>query len=222
MTPHRLRILLADEPGRLGRAALALSELGVNILDVDVQRADGTRWTDDLLVELAADVDRDAVAAALDLVGVELLDLRPADSHDLVDGVTRALDVAHSLMSGAAPDDDRILVAVGQLTRVELAWITPNRLLALHGVTAEAMITGSPHQHREWSKSLHAGDGPVWALAVPFDHGDHRRVVTVLRTAPRFTFSETARLQALLRVAAARPRPRRQLRPPRPLVPAPG
>lgn len=219
MTPYRLRILLADEPGRLGNAALALSGLGVNILDVDVQNADGVRFADDLLVDLGAHVSPPILDAALADAGIEMLDLRQADSHDVVDGIARALDIAHSLSTGTAPDDDRLLDAVGQLVRTDRAWITPVRVLALHGATAEAMISGSPHQRREWSKSLPGIDGPAWALAIPFDSRDQRRVLTVLRPAPRFTYTETARLQALLRVAAPRLRAR-GTRPPRPLVPA--
>lgn len=219
MTPYRLRILLADEPGRLGRAAMALSELGVNILDVDVQSSDGIHFADDVLVDLGAHVDPSMVDAALAGAGIELLDLRQADSHDAVDAIVRALDIAHALCAGPTPDDERVLDAVAQLVPSDRAWLTPEKLLALHGAAAEAMISGSPHQRREWAKSVRNDDGPLWTLAIPFDCGDDRRVLTVMRRGPRFTFSETARLQAVLRIAGSRMRVRRH-REPRPLVPA--
>ena len=64
-------------------------------------------------------------------------------------------------------------------------------------MTSEALITETPHQRREWVKWLAPASEPMWSLAVPFDDGE-LRVLAVLRRAPRFTYTETARLRALL------------------------
>ena len=97
MTPYRARIILPDEPGRLGRAATALSRLGVNILDIDVQSDDGQLWADELLIDFPFTVDPDMIDQALRIAGVELIDLRPADSHEVVDSTVHTLELVQVL-----------------------------------------------------------------------------------------------------------------------------
>jgi ACT domain len=201
MTPYRIRIRLEDEPGRLGRAATALSKLGINILDVDVQSDDGELWADDLLIDFPFPIDPSTIDHALHLAGVELVDLRPADSHEVVDSTVHCLELVDALAADRAITDDTAVRAARAIVRSDLAWITPLPVLSLHGVAADAMISGDVTQAREWAK-LVRGDAPVWTLAVPFDHGLHRRVLTLLRRAPRFSYTESARVGALLRVVA--------------------
>ena len=201
MHPYRLRILLADEPGRLGKAATALSEIGINILDVDVQGADGPVWADDLLIDPAIPLDTATIDHALREVGIELVDLQPADPHDVVDCAVRCLDVVRRLADGGTRDPS-VTGAARRIVPAELAWLTPVPLLALRGVTADAMISGTALQSREQVQLLPSPSG-AWALAVPFEVAEQRRVLTLLRRAPRFSFTETARLEALLRVVTA-------------------
>jgi hypothetical protein len=201
MHPYRLRILLADEPGRLGRAATALSEIGINILDVDVQGADGQLWADDLLIDASVPLDTPTIDHALRMVGIRLVDLQPAEPHDVVDCAVRCLDVVRGLAEGGT-SDPAVTAAARRIVRAELTWLTPIPLLALRGVTAHAMISGAALQSREQVKLLPAAAG-AWALAVPFEFDGQRRVLTLLRRAPRFSFIETARLEALLRIVTA-------------------
>jgi ACT domain len=165
MTPYRARIILPDEPGRLGRAATALSRLGINILDIDVQ----------------------------------------ADSHEVVDSTVHTLELVHALAGHGAIDDQRATRAVRSIIRSDLAWITPLPLLCLTGAAAAAMISGEVTQEREWAKLLAGHGDTVWTMAVPFDEDGDRRVVTVLRRAPHFSFTEAARVQALMRVITSLP-----------------
>jgi hypothetical protein len=201
MHPYRLRILLADEPGRLGKAATALSEIGINILDVDVQGPDGQVWVDDLLIDPSVPLDTATIDHALRMVGIELVDIQPADAHDVVDRAVRCLDVVRVLAEGGSSDQS-VTAAARRIVPAELAWLTPVPLLALRGATAAAMIAGTALQSREQVQLLPSARG-AWALAVPFDVDGQRRVLTLLRRAPRFSSSETARLEALLRVVAA-------------------
>lgn len=203
MTPYRARIRLADQPGRLGLAATALSTLGVNILDVDVQSDDGVLWVDDLLIDFPFPIDPSTIDVVLQEAGVELVDLRPADSHEVVDATVHCLDLVHALAAGGAITDDRVSRAVAALLRADLAWITPLPVLAVRGVAAEAMISGEPTQAREWVKVVRGDVGPVWTLAVPFAEGDALRVVSLMRRGPRFSCTEAARAGALMRVVAA-------------------
>ena len=205
MTPYRARIILPDEPGRLGRAATALSRLGINILDIDVQSDDGQLWADELLIDFPFTVDPDLIEQALRVAGVELVDLRPADSHEVVDSTVHTLELVHALAGHGAIDDQRATRAVRSIIRSDLAWITPLPLLSLAGAAAAAMISGEVTQEREWAKLLAGHGDTVWTMAVPFDEDGHRRVVTVLRRTPHFSFTEAARVQALMRVITSLP-----------------
>lgn len=202
MDPYRVRVRLADTPGRLGSAAAALGAFGINIIDVDVHSVDGGAFADDLLIDLTVPIDLPVVEYALRQADCELVHLQRVDPHELTDSLTRALELAHGLAAGGV-DDDQLAEAARTLVRADLASITTvhDDGPLLRGVAAEAVRRGSATQRREPTLRLaHRGDFP-WVLAIPFEQGPVRRVLGLARRNPSFSFTETARVQALLRFA---------------------
>lgn len=202
MRLHRLRIELDDAPGHLGRAAAALGALGVNILDVDVHGIAGDRRDDELLVDLTVPLDLPAVEAALRDVGCEVVDIRPSDPHELIDAGTRCLELAGGLIADQPVSDDRMGELVRALVRADLSWVGPVPGMSPSGVAARALESGAPAQGRDPVKRSPRGDDVPWSLAIPFSAGERRRVLVLVRRRPRFSFTETARAQAFLRLGA--------------------
>lgn len=209
---HRLRIVLEDSPGSLGRAAAALGGIGVNILHVELHRGEQAGIADDFLVDLTVPIDLPAVESVLRDVGCRVEDLAPADAHELVDPTTRALELASAIVT--APDPGaRLADVASRLVRSELSWVVDPGSAGADGVVAAAASRGEPVQGREAIKLLPTGSRPPWVLAVPVPAAAHRAdrrgersVLAVARRRPAFSMTETARLQALARLAAT-PRP---------------
>ncbi|QJY49156.1 hypothetical protein HOP40_28170 [Pseudonocardia broussonetiae] len=101
---HRVRVRLPDESGALARLADAVASAGGNILGLSVHGQDSTSVVDELIVggasdpELLAGSVRSAVGRAAGAVLVT-----EADPHDLVDGQTRALDLAAQAVQNGDP-----------------------------------------------------------------------------------------------------------------------
>ena len=201
MDVYRLRLQLDDQPGRLGRLASALGGLGVNILDVDIHSIDGSHRADELLIDLTRPVDLPALEHAVRRAGSRLSCLHAADPHELVDSDTRCLELARAMINagaGTAPAAE----AARRLVRAELCWIATESGVALTGVAGRALEDGAAHQAREPVKRLVGARSP-WSLAVPFATDGSRRVLVLVRRSPSFSFTETARVRALLGVGAA-------------------
>lgn len=94
-TLHRVRVRLPDESGALARLAEAVASAGGNILGLSVHGQDSESVVDELVVGGATDRDllAGAVRAAVGRAAGAVL-VTEADPHDLVDGQTRALDLA--------------------------------------------------------------------------------------------------------------------------------
>ena len=202
MRLHRLRIQLDDSPGSLGQAATALGTLGVNILDVDVHGVGGDHRADVLIVELTVPLDLPAVEAALRRVGSALVDVRRADPHELVDLSTRCLELAAGLVAEGLRSDEQVGELVRRVVRSDLWWVGPVPGISVTGVAARALDRGAPAQDQEPVKRLAPVADRAWSLAIPFSMLGPQRVLVLVRCGPRFSFTETARAQALLRLAS--------------------
>lgn len=203
MSFHRLRIQIDDVPGRLGQVAAALGRLGVNILDVDVHTVVGATSVDQLLVELTQAVDLPALDHVVSAAGATVTAIDRVDEHDLRDRATTVLDLAASLVDAEGVPRERLREAMCRLVGAELCWITGRAELG-EPVDLVRRVTESraPAQTDAPVKRL-PHQGRTWWLAVPFDDVGRSAVVVVIRRGSRFTFTETARVQALLRLVTA-------------------
>lgn len=206
---YRIRIQVTDSPGHLGRAAAALGGLGANILDVDVQSLQGGYSADDLLVDLTRPLDLPAVEHALEATGCAVLSIVGADAHELVDQTTYTLELARMLVEHNDPlSDEAIADYARRMVRADLAWVGPNRAISPRSASDRALETGVATQTCE-----PIDGGTLWSLAIPFEVEDAtRRVLVLVRENPKFSYAESARVDALLRLAqsAGRWRPTRK------------
>jgi hypothetical protein len=200
---HRLRIQVDDLPGRLAAVAANLAACGVNIVDIDVHSAGSRARVDELIVEFTVPLDLPAVEYAVTSARAAFLDIEAIDPHALCDRATSALDAAASAI-GADPASAGVTAAAQALVEAEVAWDAPgDGLGADHPVVRQALDGRSPVHASEPVQRLPNGDRPTWWLALPYESPAGLRVLVLVRRTARFTFTETSRLQALLRVATA-------------------
>jgi len=198
----RARIEARNAPGQLAEIAGALGRVGANIVSLDVHATGASRVADDLVVSADGTLDAPAFAALLAPLDATLLELRRADAHELVDPVTRALEAAGAV-AGAARRREVLAVAIAQVLEVDVAYVRPvPDGLPVDGVAAQAVAEGRAVLGREHVKSFPAADG-AWVLAVPAWLGGVLHVGVAVRRRPRFSFTETARLRAVLGVGEA-------------------
>lgn len=195
MDVYRVRVRMADTPGRLGAVAVALGAFAINIVDVDVHRIDASTSADDLLIELTRPVDLPLIEHVLRQVDCEVLALERVDLHGVGDSVARALELGLRVAM-AGGDDDVLTEAAESLVRADWAWIDAASTSTV--ASKEAARRGTPVQRHE---RVLAGDS--WVLAIPVGRGDDGRVLCLSRERVPFSFTETARVQALLRFASA-------------------
>jgi GNAT superfamily N-acetyltransferase len=208
MSFHQVRIQVDDVPGRLGRVAAALGGLGVNILDVDVHTVVGETSVDQLVVELTQPVDLPALEHVVSAAGGTVTAIVPVDEHDLRDRATTVLDLAASLVDAEVVSGERLQEELCRLVGADLCWISrPAGVGEPLDLVRRVAETGAPAQANAPVKRL-PHDGCTWWLAVPFDEAGRSCVVVVIRRRSRFTFTETARVQALLRLVTAAQRRR--------------
>lgn len=200
------RVELEDRCGRLRSLAGAVAGIGASIVDLDIHHLGGDRVADELVLDVPMPVDAPLIGHALERAGVRVLWLRPVDPHQLSDRTVRALDVAADVFGREAEHTDRLGAAAARLIDAELAWVGPVGGCEPPPVAAEALATGTPVRGRLAVKRLPPrpdGRDP-WALAVPLEPpGAAPMVVMVIRRDPPFSFTETARVQALLRAVTA-------------------
>ncbi|GIU86491.1 MAG: hypothetical protein KatS3mg009_1006 [Acidimicrobiia bacterium] len=214
MRLHRLRIELDDTPGALGRIATALGAVGVNIVDLEVHSGAAGARVDEMVVDLAGAAGPRTVETAVARSGGRVVELARVDAHELRDRVTASLHLVASLVGGGHTDAEGFAEVARLLVGAELAWVhrpDPGEQADAHEVVSRVRRTRCPAQVEQPVKRLPSGGGPTWWLALPAD-GDPPEVLVLVRRGPRFTFTETARAQALLalRTAVAR-RPARVL-----------
>ncbi len=191
MDLHRIRVQLRDTPGQLARVAGALGDLGVNILEVDLHSVVGAARADEMLVDLTRPLDLRAVELAVLKAGAEVLDIAPADPHELKDPVTRALELAYGFLRES--DHSALADLAAALVRADQGAIVPASGLD-PVAAASARVGGGGRQSRERADD----DTLEWTLSIPFHDGHEHLVLTLSRRQPHFSFTEMARVRALL------------------------
>lgn len=206
MSFHRLRIDVDDTPGRLGAIAAALGRVGVNIIDVDVQAVVGRTSVDEVVVEHTLPIDLPAIEHAVRGAGGALTDIISVTEHDLRDRATNVLDAATWLLGSDGLTPTRLAEAARRVVGAELGWITSTEPLGNPpDVVRHVLETDAPAQTDAPVKRLPSGSRSTWWLGVPLDESS---VLVVIRRGTRFTFTETARVQALVRLYTVSCRPR--------------
>lgn len=196
----RARIEADDTPGQLAAIAGALGRVGANIVSLDVHAIGASRVADDLVIAVDGYLDAAAFPAQLAPLDARLVDLRRADAHELVDPVTQAVEAAGGVIRAQA-SVEALAGAIAQVVPVELAYVRPTiEGLPLTGVGARALAEGRAVLGREPVKSLPAGPDGAWVLAAPVVLGGRAHIGVAVRRTPRFSFTETARLRAVLGV----------------------
>ncbi len=199
----RLRVEADDEPGQLAAIAEALAASGANIVSLDVHAIDVNHVADDLVVATAGPVEKSALGDVLAPLDARLVDLRRADAHELVDATTQALAAASRLV-GAGADLDGLGAAIAQAVQCELSYVRAAvDGLHLTDVEARALAEGRPVRGRGLVKRLPSDADGAWVLAVPSNLHGRPHVAVAARRSPRFSFTETARIRALVGVAEA-------------------
>jgi hypothetical protein len=105
-----IRTAVEDRPGQLAVLTGVLGELGCDIRTLQVHiGSDGP--VDEFLVHAPADISPERLVKALQGVGGSEVRVLPAETHDLVDGITSALGLADHLVD----DADTLPVALARL-----------------------------------------------------------------------------------------------------------
>jgi len=199
----RARIEAENTPGQLAEIAGALARVGANIVSLDVHATSASRVADDVVVAVDEALDADAFNELLAPLDARLLDLGRADAHELVDPVTRAVEAAGRVVRAQA-SVEALATAIAQVVPVEVAYVRPVvEGLPLTGVAAQAIAEGRAVLGREPVKSLPAGPDGAWVLAGPAVLDGRPHVGVAVRRSPRFSFTETARLRAIVGVGEA-------------------
>ncbi|MGH3980187.1 MAG: GNAT family N-acetyltransferase [Pseudonocardiaceae bacterium] len=101
MTLWRLHVEVTDQPGQLGELAAALGAQGANIVSLNVvgERSDDGSVTDELLLELPAEVALTSLVNAAEARGFRCTVAVRADAQALADPVTTALALARCVVA---------------------------------------------------------------------------------------------------------------------------
>jgi hypothetical protein len=116
-TTWRVRVRLADHPGRLALLATRLSEHGCNLLGVGVLPVAGEpsdpagNVVDELVLRAPVGLGPAQLVALVEVPGASCVGIVPASVGDLVDTQTAVLRAAGGVLSGAATAGD----ALGQV-----------------------------------------------------------------------------------------------------------
>lgn len=191
--PWRLRFVIPDEPGRLAAAASALAELGVNILNLDVQVVGPGQVLDEATVALPMWIDVPAVEYALRSAGASEVWATPVPMHDVVDLPTRTLRLAAAGRLADGPP--QLTDVLSQLLTAELVWVQPPLPEARRSEMVE------PTFDQQYIKRLPASS-PAWTMAVPDPTAPRDRVFVAARRFAPFTLADATRAAALLSACA--------------------
>jgi GNAT superfamily N-acetyltransferase len=211
---HRLRIELDDTPGALGRIATGLGAVGVNVVDLDVQCGGADARVDEVVVERADGTDLRTLEAVVSRAGGRLVGCTDLDPHELRDRLTASLHLVASMIGDGGADASSLAEAARILAGGELGYVhrcVPGGSLDVDEVVARVRQTRCPAQVERPVKLLPAGSRPTWWLLLPTGT-EPPDVLVLVRRGARFTFTETARVQALCTLdALVRRRPPRVL-----------
>jgi hypothetical protein len=209
---YRFRIEVVDQPGGLAKVTDVLAAAGGNVESLDLHQPHKGLSIDEIGVAAPEDWDVVAVVTAIDaLDGIRVLQQR-LDRHP-GDPVVNALRWAR-IMVGADPAEHELELtrAINEVTGASLAWTAPVRaaketpagyaaLVARAPVIKRAEVLPVGLDHDNLPDDLVT---PFWLLAAA-DDGDEPAVVAFAARplATPFSVSETARLEALMRLRRA-------------------
>lgn len=198
------RVELADRPGQLAALTAAVAACECNILGIDVQALDGDRVADALLVDVPDAVPVEQVEREIRRTGADVVTLLPAEPHDLIDAQARCLELGRRLVRRHAARDRVVEAALVELVGADGAWLLPPEQVTMSELARAALDGGSALMARERTAlaPTTADEEPPWLLVVPPSEG-MQLVAMLARAGSGFSASEVARVQALLRLAAA-------------------
>lgn len=206
---YRFRIELLDRPGGLARVTDVLAAAGGNVESLDLHQPSRGVSIDEIGVTAPDDWDMVAVVAAIDaLDGIRVLHHR-RDRHP-GDPVVNALRWAR-IMVAAGPEEHELELtrAILEVTGASVAWTAPAAIAARHTAGYAALVAQAPVIKRADalpSDFLLASapddlEPPFWLLAAADDPDEPTTVAFAVRPlATPFSASETARLEALMRL----------------------
>ena len=203
-TSYRFRIEVPDRPGALARVTDVLAEAGGNVESIDLHLPSEGVAVDEIGVEAPEDWDMVGVAARIDLIDGARVLVQRRQRHP-GDPVVNALRWArHLLVAGPAESELELARGILEVTGASVAWTAPAAEARETAVGRAALERQGPAT--EWTETLPPGrvtdvEGPYWLLAVVDDPEAPRLVGFAARpAATRFSLSEHARLEALLRL----------------------
>jgi predicted amino acid-binding ACT domain protein len=204
---YRFRIEVPDRPGALARVTDVLAEAGGNVESIDLHVPSDGVAVDEIGVEAPEDWDMVGVAARIDRIDGARVLVQRRERHP-GDPVVNALRWArHLLVAAPAESELELARAILEVTGASVAWTTPVPEARVTAVGRAALERRAAVSDR--ADALPDGretdvEGPYWLLAVPDDVEAPRLVAFVARpVATRFSPTESARLEALLRLRRA-------------------
>lgn len=209
---YRFRIELLDQPGGLAKVTDVLAAAGGNVESLDLHQPHKGVSIDEIGVDAPDDWDMLAVGAAIDrLDGIRVLQQRRDRSPG--DPVVNALRWARVMVAaGPAEHELELTRAILEVTGASMAWTTPVSAATRSAAGCAALVARAPVIKRAEAlpAELDAASipddltAPCWLLAAGDDPEDPSLVAFAVRPlATPFSPSETARLDALLRLRRA-------------------
>ena len=206
---YRFRIELVDQPGGLARVTDVLAAAGGNVESLDLHQPHNGIAIDEIGVRAPDDWDMVGVGAAIDrLDGIRVLHQRR--DRQAGDPVVHALRWARIMVAaGPAEHELEMTRAILEVTGSSIAWTAPAAVATRHPAGYAALVAREPVIKRTESLpsdflQASAPDGlepPFWLLATGDDADEPTMVAFAVRPlATPFSASETARLEALMRL----------------------
>ncbi|MCB0989939.1 MAG: hypothetical protein R2770_21405 [Acidimicrobiales bacterium] len=205
MNLYRFRIELTDAPGSLAAIARAFAAADANICEFDVQTIDGQVRADELLVEVAPGNDAEALAATLNDRGFKVTDVRSASANERSDVIAKSFQVAAAALRSASRFDEParwLTDAASRVVRCDRIAVVTGRAARSHDAARRALESRCAAQV-EVPTVPSLGGPSEWSLAVPVKWSEPDAFVVLTRDNPRFSYTEAARVEALVSVLAA-------------------
>lgn len=208
---YRFRLEVLDQPGALARLADALASAGGNVESLDLHRPHNGLSIDEVVVTADDEWDLAGVGETIGrLDGVRVLrhwrDRPPGDP------VVNALRWARAMVAAGPDDELELSRAIVEVTGAAVAWTAAVGAAVATGAGHAALVAGAPVIKRVERLPAELGseatpeglEPPYWLLAAADDPDDPQLVAFAARPiATAFSASETARLDALLRLRRA-------------------
>jgi acetolactate synthase small subunit len=219
---YRFRLEVLDQPGLLARVTDALAAAGGNVESLDIHQPHKGLSVDEIAVRAPESWDMVAVAATLDaLDGVRVVQQRRDRTPG--DPIVNALRWARVMVvADPAEHELELTRAILEVTGASVAWTAPAGAATRSAAGYAALVARAPVIKRAdaFPEDLVAESVPedlslpYWLLAAGDDPDEPGLVAFAARPlATPFSVSETARLEALLRLRRALARRRTAVQP---------